>query len=168
MNDFDEQPAHKHTAEEEKKGQRFRGDLDYFRFSSFKSQHHLSNPMLDDFVEIYSNKTHAAKTISCCFHYLMHLQSGKRTRKKISQGGKKTSHIISLQKCEQTTSEMGGYKQTRWYSMFFVFLYHPYHYREPSFLHTAPYDPYHAPLLCVSLKLPLLPIPPPFRYPSCC
>lgn len=31
---------------------RFRGDLDYFRFSSFKSQHHLSNLMLDDFVEI--------------------------------------------------------------------------------------------------------------------
>lgn len=56
-----------HSREGEKKEQRFRGDLDYFRFSSFKSQHHLSNLMLDDFVEIYSRKTnkqqHTAKTI---------------------------------------------------------------------------------------------------------
>lgn len=88
MNDFDEQPAHKHTAEEEeKKKKRFRGDLDYFRFSSFKSQHHLSNLMLDDFVEICSNKKPTAKTISCCLHYLMRLQSGKWTRKQIIMGG---------------------------------------------------------------------------------
>lgn len=39
-----------------KKEQRIKGDLDYFGFISFKSQHHLSNLMLDDFVEICSKK----------------------------------------------------------------------------------------------------------------
>lgn len=62
LNDFDEQPAHNPGAEEEEKErggkeQRIKGDLDYFGFSSFKSQHHLSNLMLDDFVEIRSNKS---------------------------------------------------------------------------------------------------------------
>lgn len=54
LNDFDEQPAHGIEGEGGVGGleHRFRGDLDYFRFSSFKSQHHLSNLMLDDFVEI--------------------------------------------------------------------------------------------------------------------
>lgn len=49
LNDFDEQPA-------QSRGgvgiQRFRGDLDYFRFSSFKSQHHPSNRTMSDLVEI--------------------------------------------------------------------------------------------------------------------
>lgn len=58
LNDFDEQPAHGGgrggRRERKKKKQRFRGDLGYFRFSSFKSQRRLSNLMLDDFVEIYS------------------------------------------------------------------------------------------------------------------
>lgn len=56
LNDFDEQPAHgkgEGGVEGGAGGRRFRRDLDYFRFSSFKSQHHLSNLMLDDFVEIY-------------------------------------------------------------------------------------------------------------------
>lgn len=60
LNDFDEQPAHNPGAEEEEGGeggQRIKGDLDYFGFSSFKSQQHLSNLMLDDFVQTCSNKS---------------------------------------------------------------------------------------------------------------
>ena len=124
-----------HTAKEERerereKEQRFRGDLDYFRFSSFKSQHHLSNLMRDDFVEIYSNKKHAAKTISCCFHYLMHLQSGKWTRKQIIAGRKEKKNaaiFISPQKSEKTISEMGGTRAEETVGTFFVFLYHQHH-----------------------------------------
>ena len=87
-----------HTSPEQrrKKEQRIKGDLDYFGFISFKSQHHLSNLMLDDFVEIWANKKHASKTISCGFHYLMHDQSAKWTRTQIitsREGGKKSSNI---------------------------------------------------------------------------
>ena len=91
--------------------------------------------MLDDFVEICSNKKPTAKTISCCFHYLMRLQSGKWTRKQIIVGGGGKGIFISLQKSEKTISEIGGYKHRKCLGMFFVFLYH---YSEPSSLHTAP------------------------------
>lgn len=143
MNDFDEQPAEKHAAEEGEKEQRFRGDLDCFRLSSFKSQHHLSNLMLDDFVEIYSNKKQAAKTISCCFHYLMHLQFSKWTRKQIITGRRKTAIFISQP--EKTISEMGDTPEE------FVWYVLRAHYREPSSVHSAPCN--RTSLCCVRLPL---------------
>lgn len=50
-----------------RRGQRIKGDLDYFGFSSFKSQHHLSNLMLDDFVEIRSHKSTLPKQFPAAF-----------------------------------------------------------------------------------------------------
>lgn len=92
---------------------RFRGDLDYFRFSSFKSQHHLSNLMLDDFVEICwmggrEKKTPAAKTISCCSHYLMHhLQSGKWTRTQMTARGAQP-YLATCRNVRKQITKMGG------------------------------------------------------------
>lgn len=113
-----------HMAEEEKEkvggwGCRFRGDLDDFRFSSFKSQHCRRNLMLDDLVEICrmgraerererERKKNAAKTISCCFHYLMHhLQSGKWTSDADDDEGER-SHI------EQAADRTPENKRLKW------------------------------------------------------
>lgn len=71
MNDFDEQPAHGIEGEGGGLEHRFRGDLDYFRFSSFKSQHHLSNLMLDDFVEICWMGGREKKKTRCQNNFLL-------------------------------------------------------------------------------------------------
>lgn len=83
--------------------------------------------MTSDFVEIKKS----AKTTSCCFHYLMHLQSGKWTRKKTSEDKRKPPYRdISLQTCMKASEEMVWQVLSH--------LVPSIHYREPSSLHTAP------------------------------
>ena len=98
----------------EKKEQRIKSDLDYFGFSSFKSQHYQSNLMLDDLVEICWNKSLLPKQ----FHYLMHLQSAKWTRKQIimrtaKKNQKKTKKWQYLLACRHLRKQSAKWVDTR-------------------------------------------------------
>lgn len=50
-------------------------------------------------------------------------------------------YLLACRNLRKQSVKWVGYKQKKWSDVFFVFLYRPYHYKEPSSLHTAPWDP---------------------------
>lgn len=127
--------------------QRFRGDLDYFRFCSFKSQRHPSNRTTSDFVEIKKKK----KKVSPNKVLLLSLSNAPS----IWQMGKKKktlrrneSQRIHIRACRHVWKHL-----KKWSHRFSLIWYHQYNYREPSSLHMAPWDPNQA-LSCASVFPP--------------
>lgn len=102
-------------------------------------------------------KNPAAKTISCCFHYLMHhLQSGKWTRTQMTARGAQP-YLATCRIVRKQMTKMGGGGPTRACSLCscVVLRVTP----KTSSLHTAPWDP--SPCIASSASPPPLWLPQP-------